>query len=64
MSKQYSTHSPKRGNGLRMKQYWIKPKWNSGETTVIRVPKALKEQVMKYAVELDNEICTEKTGSK
>jgi hypothetical protein len=30
-----------------------KPKWNSGKTTVIRVPEALSAQVLEYARMLD-----------
>lgn len=53
MGKEYSIHSPKRGNGLRQKPYWIKGKWNYGETTTIRIPVALKEELLEYARELD-----------
>jgi hypothetical protein len=41
-----------KGNPATLRKY--QPKWKHGQTTVIRVPVALVEQIMDYAHRLDN----------
>jgi hypothetical protein len=41
-----------RGNPATLRKY--QPKWKHGQTTVIRVPVALVDQILDYAHRLDN----------
>jgi len=41
-----------KGNPATLRKY--QPKWKHGQTTVIRVPVALVDQIMDYAHRLDN----------
>lgn len=41
-----------KGNPATLRKY--QPKWKHGQTTVIRVPVALVDQIMDYAHKLDN----------